>query len=226
MSDMNCEQLQAQLDDYSDGLLNRADVQAMQHHCLGCPRCCELLKRQDELIQSLQTMPVPPMRPGFAQQALKRAVVQKQHHRRGFTTGFSSALAAGLALWVVVTFIMPGEQMQPEGVAQVQLALYQESTVNLVFYSPMPVGDATLSITLPDNVELVGFPGERMISWQTSLTEGQNVLPLPLRANGSVNSQLLASIESGGNRKVFHLQIGVSVPGHTGLLAPALKNMV
>ena len=228
---MNCEQLREQLDGYADGLLSTEQVQAMQAHAVDCPDCQRLLAQQDELIQALRAMPVPPMRPGFAQQALKRAVEQKQNHRRGFATGFSSALVAGVALWLVVGFIMPGmmpgERSQPEGVAQVSLALYQESTVNLVFYSPKPVNDAKLSITLPENVELVGFPGERVIAWQTSLTEGKNILPLPLRANAAAKSQLLASIESGSSKKIFRLQIGVSESGRsTGLSVPVLKNKV
>lgn len=234
---MNCEQLQMQLDDYADGSLSTEEVLAMQQHAVSCPRCHALLARQDELIQSLRAMPVPPMRPGFTQQVLKRAVEQKQHHRRGFATGFSTALAAGVALWVVVSFMMPGAditqpQLQPppqaeaEGVAQVQLALYQESTVNLVFYSPKLVSDATLTITLPENVEIVGFPGERVIAWQTSLSEGQNILPLPLRANALANSELLASIQSGDSKKSFRLQIGVSESGRTELPVPVLKNMV
>jgi hypothetical protein len=233
---MNCEQLREQLDDYADGLLSADQVLAMQSHAADCSHCQSLLAQQEAMIQALRTMPTPPMRPGFTQQSLKRAVEHKQHHRRGFATGFSSALAASVALWVVVSFMMPPEQLQspaqaqlqtqPEGVAQVSLALYQESTVNLVFYSPKPVSDAKLSITLPENVEVVGFPGERVISWQTALTEGQNILPLPLKANAAVNSQLLASIESGSSKKTFRLQIGVSESGRTGLPAPVLKNMV
>jgi len=88
------------------------------------------------------------------------------------------------------------------------------------------VNDATLSITLPENIEIAGFPGERMIAWQASLTEGKNILPLPLRANAAVNSQLLASIESGSSKKIFRLQIDVSESGRTGLPLSVLKNMV
>jgi hypothetical protein len=212
------------MDEYADGLLSVGQVLAMRQHAAGCGACQQRLAQQDELVRALRAMPAPPMRPGFAQQVLKRAVEQKQHHRRGFATGFSTALAAGVALWVVASFMMPSE-LPPEGVAQVRLALYQESTVNLAFYSPKAVAEATLSITLPENVELVGFPGERVISWQTSLTEGQNILPLPLRANAQVNSPLLASIESGGSKKSFQLQIGVSEPGRSGSV-PLLKNMV
>lgn len=226
MGKMECTQWQQRLDDYVDGQLSAVDMSAMQQHVAVCPDCRVLLEQQDQLMQSLRTMPVPPLRPGFTPQALKLAVVQGQQRRRGFATGFSSALAAGVALWAVVTFMMPDRSLQPDGVAQVQLALYQESTVNLVFYSPKPVSSATLSIALPDNVELVGFPGERTISWQTALTEGQNVLPLPLRASGQVSSQLLASIESGGSKKSFHVQIGVFEPGSTSFPSPLLKNMV
>lgn len=239
MSGMNCKQLQGRLDDYADGLLSAIEVEAMQRHAAACTGCRQQLARQEEMLAALRTMPVPPMRPGFTQQVLKRAAEQKQHHRRGFATGFSTALAAGVALWVAVSFVMPGsDPIQPQlppssqaeaesaGVAQVQLALYQESTVNLVFYSPNAVSSATLSISLPENVEIVGFPGERVIAWQTSLSEGQNILPLPLRANSLASSELLAKIESGNSKKSFRVQIGVSESGQTGLPATVLKNLV
>lgn len=237
MSGMNCKQLEARLDDYADGLLSATEVEAMQRHAASCVPCRQQLEQQEQIIQALRAMPVPPMRPGFAQKALKRAVEQKQHHRRGFATGFSTAIAASVALWLVMTFMMPGgdiaqlqsppaTQAEAEGVAQVKLALYQESTVNLVFYSPKAVSGATLSITLPEHVEVVGFPGERVIAWQTSLSAGQNILPLPLRADALVHSELLASVQSGSSKKSFRLQIGVTESGRTESQVPVLKNLV
>ena len=54
--------------------------------------------------------------------------------------------------------------------------------MNLVFSSAEALDSATLTVTLPAGVELEGFPGQSEITWETSLAEGRNLLPLRLIA--------------------------------------------
>lgn len=214
---MNCKHTHDQLDDYIDGTLSQGDITQMREHASGCSACSKRLREHEEYIQNMRAMPVPEMSPGFAQRALRRSVEQKQHHRQGFARGFSSALVAGLAMWAVVLVYMPSsDQMQGE-LASVSLALHQESTINLVFYSPKAVADARLSISVPAHIEVVGFGGQRKISWQTSLQQGRNILPLPLKANGISSAELMASIESGESKKIFRVNINVANGKQAGL---------
>ncbi|MCF6282244.1 MAG: zf-HC2 domain-containing protein [Candidatus Polarisedimenticolaceae bacterium] len=224
---MNCKQFHDHLDDYVDGMLSQEQSQSMQQHEAGCLDCQHALGQQQALMQALKSMPAPKMRPGFAQQAIKRATEpQQQHHRRGFVTGFGSALVAGLALWMVVTAMLPNnEAVMQEDVMQVMLSLHQESTINLAFNAPKDLVGAKISLILPANVEVIGFPGQREITWITDLNKGQNILPLPLKASAAVDDFLVASIESGQSKKTFRIQIEVTNQGRTELvITPA--NMV
>ncbi len=207
---MNCKQTRSQLDDYLDGTLSQDEVKKIHDHALNCPSCHQRLGEHKKYMQSMRAMPVPEMSPGFTQRALRRAVEQKQHQRQGFTRGFGSALVAGLAMWAVVAVFMPANEPMQGALANVSLDLYQESTVNLVFYSPKAVANARLSISVPENIEVIGFGEQREISWQTSLQQGKNILPLPLRAKDVSSAELMASIESGDNKKMFRVNINVT----------------
>lgn len=214
---MDCKQFHEQIDDYCDGLLNSTQVTEMQQHDTQCLGCSQTLEQHQVLIEAMRRMPAPKMRPGFAQQAIKRATEQP-HHRRGFVTGFGSALVAGLALWMVVAVLLPDKEIEQGNVAQVMLLLHQESTVNLAFNAPKDLKGAKITLILPENIEVVGFPGQRKIVWNTTLNEGKNILPLPLKASAIVNGHLVASIESGNSKKLFRIHIEVSDQSRTELV--------
>ncbi len=220
---MNCKQIHDQLDDFIDGKLSQQQATEIREHIVDCSVCDQRLCEHQEYIQSMGEMPVPDMSLGFTQRALRRAVEQKQHQRLGFTRGFGSALVVGLAMWAMVTVFIPGNQQMQGELANVSLALHQESTVNLVFYSPNAVANAKLSISVPEHVEIVGFGGQRTIAWETSLQQGKNILSLPLKAHAVVSAELMASIESGENKKVFRLVIDVASAKQTEVLKPIGK---
>ena len=215
---MDCKHFHEHLDDYADGLLPE-DLQCqITQHLEACPDCRERLAEHQELLQALKAMPAPHMRPGFMQQALKRATEHKSHHRRGFVKGFSSALVAGLVLWTVTFLMLPNQEAIQGDVVQVTLSLNEERTVNLVFDTPEQLADAKVTLMLPANVEVVGFPGQREIAWRTPLNKGKNILPLPLKANGLVDDQLVASIESGSNKKTFVIRVSGVKKGHSTMI--------
>jgi len=87
----------------------------------------------------------------------------------------------------------------------------------MVFNSSKPLRAATLSLALPDNVEVVGYGSRRELSWQTDLREGQNLLQLPLIAHGTVKDELLARLSHGAGTKTFRLKIETSNAGTSGM---------
>ncbi len=90
------------------------------------------------------------------------------------------------------------------------VALEQPRTVNLVFASAAPLAAATLTVTLPDGIELDGFPGQREITWETSLSEGRNLLPLTLVALTPAGGELLARLEHEDRNRTFRLHVTVN----------------
>ncbi len=209
---MNCEQLLNQLDDYLDGNLSGERRDQLERHLGECEDCRILATEAQEIQQALRETPVPPMRPGFASQAIKRATNHHRHHRRSFIAGFSSALAASLLVALFVGKLLPTMESTPgPGLSPpLIISLQQPRTVNLVFDVAAAMENATISIEIPENVEVPGFPKQHLITWKTSLQPGRNILALPLRGIVRSNSALVASIELDGRRKSIRIPIEVS----------------
>ena len=172
------------------------------------------ITEEQELLDPLKKYPVPPAEAGFYDRALVRAVHKgsRQQRNRWMLAGFGSALAAGLAIWMITTVLMTAPQLPDAGPAipGVSIALEQEHTVRLVFSSAEALDSATLTVSLPDGIELAGFPGQREITWETSLEEGKNLLPLTLIALTPAGGELLARLEHNDRNRTFRLRVDVS----------------
>jgi hypothetical protein len=175
----------------------------------------EATGKQDQEIQALlKDYPMPEASAAFYNQALARAVHDgpRRQRRRWIMTGFGSAVAAGLALWFVGGFFFAtpvAPDAQP-GIPGITMTLEEPRTINLVFASETALDSALLTITLPDGIELAGFPGQREVAWQTSLSEGKNLLPLKLVAVSPVGGEVLARLEHNDRGRTFRLRIEVS----------------
>jgi hypothetical protein len=171
--------------------------------------------QDDREIQALlKDYPMPQADAGFYDQALARATFQgaRKQRNRWVMTGFGGAIAAGLAVWLIGGMLMSTPQLPDAGasIPEVTMALEEPRTVNLVFSSTEALDAATLTVSLPDGVELAGFPGQREISWETSLNEGSNLLPLKLIALTPTGGELLARLEHDNRDRVFRLRVDVS----------------
>ena len=169
---------------------------------------------EQELLELLKDYPVPEAEAGFYDRALVRAVHKgsRRQRNRWMLTGFGSAIAAGLAIWVITAMLMTTPQL-PDAeptIPGVTIAMEQEHTVRLVFASAEALESATLTVSLPDGIELAGFPGQREITWETSLQEGKNLLPLTLIALTPAGGELLARLEHKDRNRTFRLWVDVS----------------
>ncbi|MDT8384387.1 MAG: hypothetical protein RRB22_08225 [Gammaproteobacteria bacterium] len=145
--------------------------------------------------------------------------VGRHQQRRSFMLGFGSAAAAALALWVVVgafpEAVSPVQVVSEEAVAintaavipastasakmaprpELSITLNKQQDIKLAFYSGQSLEGARITIRLPENVALVGYPGRRELSWTTSLKKGDNLLRLPVIATQIAHGELVADIE-------------------------------
>ncbi len=171
--------------------------------------------RQDQEIQALlKDYPMPEATTAFYDQALVRATHEgtRRQRNRWLMTGFGGALAAGLALWLIGGFFLttPNLPTADPSIPGITMTLEQPRTVNLMFASETALDSATLTVTLPEGLELAGFPGQREIAWQTSLKEGKNYLSLELIAVSPVSGEVLARLEHENRDRTFRLRVEVS----------------
>ena len=170
--------------------------------------------QDQEILELLKDYPMPDAAAGFYDQALVRATHEgtRRQRNRWLLTGFGSAIAATIAVWVIsgVLFNSPDLVPADASIPGVTIALEQPRTVNLMFASAAALDSATLTVSLPEGIELDGFPGQREITWETSLNEGRNLLPLTLVALTPVGGELLARLEHDDRDRTFRLLVNVN----------------
>ncbi len=230
---MTCDGFYGRIDDYLDNELPAAQRDAFERHLDDCAGCQQRFLREQALRADLRAMPIPAPSVDFAERVLRQAVKNdvRHHHRHGFVTGFGSALVAGLALWVVIGFLPVQHAVVPQGAEPRQIvsialdALNEKQDVSLVFNAERAVLGARISIELPDNVIIAGYPGRKRLEWRTDLAKGSNLLRLPVIASQADSGQLIAHIEHDNRVTTLKIQIDVRKPGLTGNVGLPVRHM-
>jgi anti-sigma factor RsiW len=211
---MTCNKLTASLDDYVDGLLDQADSVTLAAHIESCADCRQLLEREHSLRESLMDYgesSMPQADAAFFDQALLNAARQgtRRQRNRWVMTGVGGTIAAGLVLWMLGGMFLKTPQLAEPLIPAIAMTLEEPRTVNLVFSSATALADATMTVVLPQGVEVQGFAGQQEITWMTSLTEGKNVLPLTLIATSPHGGELMATLQHDGDDKTFRVKVTV-----------------
>ena len=211
---MTCTQLTAQLGDYVDGHMDHAASAALAVHIESCDDCQLALSREHGLRESLKDyaesgMPRPDA--AFFDRALAKAAQNGIRHQRNrwVMTGVGGTIAAGLVLWMVGGMFLKTPEIAEPALPSIAMTLEEPRTLNLVFSSATALANATMTVVLPQGVEVAGFSGQREITWMTSLTEGKNVLPLTLIATSPQGGELMATLRHEGDDKTFRVRVTV-----------------
>jgi hypothetical protein len=209
---MECLEFTSQLDDYLDG---GAEERPAREHLNACADCRRRLQHAVAVQSALRKLSPPEVHPAFLERAISRATrpnAADARPRRWAMLGM--ALAASLVLGVAAGVFL---SLREAPVQTVALAVDRPETVRMVFNSAKPLQAATLSLTLPENVEIVGYGRQRELSWQTDLREGQNLLQLPLIAHGTVKEDLLAQLSHGASTKTFRVKFEMAKTNAPGM---------
>jgi hypothetical protein len=210
---MDCHDVGLHLDDFLDGRLDAARQQALREHLRLCVACRRRHDHAAALLAAVRTLPAPPAPAGLADRLLapgaRRAAAGAPRFRNRIV---ALALAATLALGVALGVFFAG-QPTPLPTASVALELERPETVRLVLNSAQPLRGVTLTLTLPENVELIGYAGRRELAWQTDLAPGANLLQLPLVAHGTPRGELVARLSQGERGRAVRVRIQVKPPG-------------
>jgi anti-sigma factor RsiW len=205
---MDCSDVALQLDDLLDGRLDAPSRKAFEDHLARCAECRGRHEHAAVVQDAVRKLVPPAMHPGFVDRALSRATRPAAPKAR-WRPVLGMALAASLVLGVALGVFFATRP----AVQTVALILEQPQTVRLMFNSARPLKAATLSIALPDNVDLVGYGGQRELSWQTDLREGGNLMQLPLVVHAAPKEDLVARLSHEDSTKTFRLKIQVANAG-------------
>jgi hypothetical protein len=169
-----------------------------------------------KLRTGLNAMPVPEPRPGFVERVLANASGRKSPEVRGMRAAIrrpatwwaagAGALAATLA-WMAL-FIHSGAAREPSLV----LALNESREVPLVINAERNLEGATIRLYVSGSVGLAGYGDQHEIEWTTSLTQGANLLSLPVFARATGEGTVVAEIEHDGRTRRLSVALHVVAP--------------
>lgn len=206
---MNCQACRRRFDRYLDGTISLTDRQEVDEHLVDCRECRDHLSWERRIWNELPRLVVPPMRSGFAKQAMAAAVSQSSARRpirrRMAGLAIAASLLAGIGIGIIVQ-----RQTQEHGAQTVQLAEGKD-TIRLVFDASRPVQDVRFTVMLPAGIEVAGHPGAREIVWRGQLKQGRNLLSLPLVAERQGRGVLRAEVQYGQYAR--EIKVGVDVNG-------------
>jgi hypothetical protein len=169
-----------------------------------------------KLRESLRAMPVPEPRHGFVDRALGVASGRKPPTVRGFQVAIRmpstwwaagvGALAASLA-WLALfvhTSAVPDSRLT--------LALNESRDVPLVIDAERNLDGAIIRLSVSGSVGLAGYGEQHEIEWTTSLTQGANLLSLPVFARVQGDGLVVAVIEHEGRTRQLSVALRVVAP--------------
>ncbi len=203
---MNCTDIDTLLDDYLDHDLLVHEQRSVELHINNCTACQQSLQEAQMVREALVSLPFVEASADFENRVFSE--VRKQNrgsqYDRRFLNGFVTALAASVFLWVATPMIFAPQKSLEAGNV-ISVAMNETRPVRLLFEAPDDLAEVTLSIELPANVELNGYPGRSQLSWNTSLKKGQNVLALPINAIEAGKGELIAHLTYGDKTKTYRL---------------------
>jgi anti-sigma factor RsiW len=209
---MDCREIKLSIDSLLDGELDTSAQAMIGRHLAECRGCRAAVAGAQALRDALAALPVPPPSTDFHERVICNTVRRAGGPSRHAL--FSMALAATLALGIGIGVLLAPATSTRTGQPIAQAALQHVALVHavakdvyLAFESAQSLQGVTLTVRLPDQVELVGYPGQRELSWRTDLAAGVNALTLPLVMTGGNGGELIAELGRGTQRKSFRLMI-------------------
>ncbi len=204
---MNCKEIQKELDDYVDNDLLQRETQEIHMHISNCPVCKQHIEDALEIREALKSLPVALPSDGFEARVFEQ--VRRQNagrNRKRFISGFSTAIAASLFLWVL-NFTVFSPQLPVGEPTEIAFVTNDVRSVRLLFNAPEDIQQVTLNIELPANFEINGYPGRSQLNWKTSLKKGENVLTLPINAIRKGEGELIAQLSYGDKQKIYKIKL-------------------
>ncbi len=210
---MNCKQTRIHKDDYLERTLSAEETLEVQQHLQSCSECRVDFQRDEEMLATLRSLPVPPPSPDFVQRSFANAKAKyRKQQRKQAMPYLGGAIAACLAFWLIVaTPINQGvPPIKPAATSQaINIKINDERLIQVVVRAPRDLVAADVMIELPTQLEMAGFPGQREIRWNTNLKKGKNLLSLPLVAKSEGTAELKTHITHENKSKILSLVMKV-----------------
>ena len=193
-----------------------------ESHLHGCDLCQqwhfnELLKLE------FSDGDVPEPDEGMINELINRAIVRGDRQRISrFSIAAGIAIVA-LALGLFVTDPIFRSQAAPD--YEISMIPQSSEMVEFVINSTSDREIATVTIELAENLELSGFPDNKIVSWETPLAKGKNLLRLPVLLKDEHDGEFNIGLSYGSTTRELTIMVKAdqSVPPKAALSVTARR---
>lgn len=200
---MNCKTTNHLLQDFIDGRLCGRDTKQVGAHLEQCVACRENYQDTLGVIELLKQARVPPASPDFSTRVIQRAS-DVQQLSRGRRLPY---IASGIAASFMVVFVLVSMLINPAGPdAPIVLIGDQVQTIKVAIESAHTVDSIRMTIDVSDNLEISGYQNQKVISWNTRLEQGTNIIALPVSAIDRGDGEINARVGLRDREKVFQIK--------------------
>lgn len=220
---MNCDNIIKHIEDYVDATLSPVETLSVRRHLEECTACALRVRELQALKKALASLPAPDPAPDVLERllatAVKTAAPAPAANRSSRWTAWQRAgLAAAASLLLAIVFfsgVKVGSRSQTDAATQlvmtappIQVGPSAEN-VGLMFRTAEALPGASISVWLPDDVQIAGRPDVRYVTWQTDLKAGPNLLELPLQSTGPNGGMLVVRLSQGSLVKMLEVPVAV-----------------
>lgn len=205
---MNCSEFRQQWSAWRDGDVAADAACALVQHHAQCPACQRYDRQMRRMLDALAELPLPGARPEEQVPATAREAAAARRHPSRFVA-LAATLVIGIAIGVLVgNPALIGSPARQDAVVLAGAGVHE---VQLAFESPAELDRVEFVVELPAGIEMVGFPGERTVRWESRLAKGRSRLRLPLRVtDDAAGGMLVARIVRDGKTQQLLVPLDVT----------------
>ena len=198
---MECWTVNKLLQDSIDGKLISTDAKSVFDHHKKCPSCAEQYTDALAVIEILRGVRVPPSSPGFSTRVIAHATRSTNTVPVRLLSYVASGIAASLiAFFMVSSFFNPVVEDQSMPIVLMGGGF---QTIKVAIDSGQSIDSVELSIDISDNLAIAGYENQKSISWNSKLSQGVNVIALPVSAIALGDGIITTRVRLNGEEKVF-----------------------
>lgn len=208
---MKCDYAKLFIHDYIDDYLANEQRKIITTHIKECAECAETVNQYKQQKINLSFLATPALNLNTERMIINATNTATKSSR--IVSRIPLSIAASLTILIALgaTFFnnnIATNVIDKSLISGTHGITSLQKNFNLVFNSPRALDNVTFTIILPDQTELAGYPGEKKVEWTAQLTQGRNILTLPIiSTNENSNEIIITRINYAQNTKVFEIKL-------------------
>ena len=200
---MNCQTTNNFIQDFIDGRLTGSVTKSVAAHLEECSACRENYQNTLSVIELLKNTHLPPASPDFTTRVLASAT-DVAHPSPGRQLSY---IASGIAASFIAVFVLLSIMFNPaHPTAPIVLIGDEIQTIKVAIESVHSVDSIRMTIDVSENLEISGYQNQKVISWNTRLEKGTNIIALPVSAIARGDGEIIARVGLRDKEKVFRIK--------------------